>query len=96
MKYKISLIVTLLFTSPIQAEATVTTCAYKGGMARQIQELRQVEADDWAQFEQRINEIYKEGEGRDNLLEVAKNVYTHPVDISPDEVYENIFAVCRQ
>ncbi|NQZ54759.1 MAG: hypothetical protein HRT93_10985 [Piscirickettsiaceae bacterium] len=98
MQYKSSLIVALLVTSPIHAvemeRSTITSCAYQGGTAREIQTIRQSEGDDWSEFEQNIKKIYKEGQGRSDLLAIAKNVYLQPINTSPEEAYDVIFASC--
>ena len=92
--------VALLFTSTIQAEemerSTITSCAYQAGTAREIQSIRQSEGDDWTHFEQKIKKIYKDGQGRSDLLAIAKNVYLQPIKTLPTEAYEKAFTTCVQ
>ncbi|MFW5450977.1 MAG: hypothetical protein ACKE9I_05205 [Methylophagaceae bacterium] len=98
MQHQLIFITALLFTSAIYAEemekGTITTCGYQAGTAREIQTIRQIEGDDWLQFEQKIKKIYKDGKGRTDLLAIAKNVYFTPIETSPDEAYNTIFSAC--
>lgn len=100
MQYKIVFIVALLITTPIHADemerATITTCAYQAGTAREIQTIRQQEGDDWSQFEQKIKKIYKDGQGRQDLLVIAKTVYLHPTKTLATKVYDDAFNACVQ
>lgn len=100
MQYKTSFILVLLLSSSIHAEemerGTITTCAYQAGTAREIQTIRQREGDDWPQFEQKIKKIYKDGQGRQDLLIIAKTVYLHPTKILPTKVYDDAFTACIQ
>lgn len=100
MQYKIIIILAFTFTFPIYAEeierSTITACGYQAGTAREIQTIRQSEGDDWPQFEQKIKKIYKEGQGRQDLLVIAKLVYLQPTEILPTKIYENAFSACVQ
>ena len=100
MQYKTSFILALLLSSPIYAEemerGTMTTCAYQAGTAREIQTIRQKEGDEWPQFEHKIKKIYKDGQGRQDLLVIAKTVYLHPTKTLPTEVYDDAFTACVQ
>jgi hypothetical protein len=98
MQHKIIVILALAFTAPIQAEKlerlTITSCAYQAGTAREIQTIRQSEGDDWSQFEQKILTIYGEGQGRTDLLAIAKRVYLQSFNMSPDEIHIDMFDAC--
>jgi len=100
MQYKTSFILALLLSSPIHAEemerGTMTTCAYQAGTAREIQSIRQKEGDDWPQFEHNIKKIYKEGQGRQDLLVIGKTVYLYPIKTLPTKVYQNAYTACVQ
>ena len=100
MQHKIMVILILAFALPIHAEemerSTITSCAYQAGTAREIQTLRQTEGDDWSQFEQKIMKIYKDGQGRNDLLVIAKRVYLQPSKMLPTDVYSDIFDACVQ
>lgn len=100
MQYKHILILALFFTSPNYAEemerGTITACAYQAGTAREIQSIRQIEGDDWSQFEQKVKSIYKDGQGRTDLLAIAKKVYLQPTDALPTDVYDKAFTACVQ
>ena len=90
----------LLLSLPVLAEeierSTITSCAYQAGTAREIQTIRQTEGDDWAQFEQKVMNIYGDSQGRNDLLVIGKRVYFHPTTTSTDEVYEDIFGACSK
>jgi len=98
MQYKISLIVALILISPSHAadmeRSTMTSCAYQAGTAREIQTIRQTEGDDWSAFEQKVNKIYKDGQGRTDLLAIAKNVYQQPIKTPLSKVYDMTFNAC--
>lgn len=101
MQHKIIVILALAFTAPpIQSEEmerlTITSCAYQAGTASEVQTIRQSEGDDWSQFEQRILKIYGEGQGRTDLLAIAKRVYLQPVNMPPDEIHSDMFDACVQ
>jgi len=99
MQHKTLFFLALFFTITVQAEdmlerSTMTSCAYQAGTAREIQTIRQSEGDDWSQFEQKITKIYKEGQGRQDLLVIAKVVYQQPTTTLTSVVYDNTFAAC--
>ena len=98
MQHKIIVILALAFTAPMQAEemerSTITSCAYQAGTASEVQTIRQSEGDDWPQFEQKILEIYGEGQGRTDLLAIAKRVYLQPVKMSPSKIHSDMFDAC--
>jgi len=99
MQYKIIMICVLMFTSATYAadeleRGTITSCVYQAGTAREIQTIRQAEGDDWTQFEQKVNMIYADGQGRADLLAIAKRVYRHPTKLSPTEVHKDMFDAC--
>jgi hypothetical protein len=99
MQYKIIVALAIVFTLPSYAaeeleRGTITSCAYQAGTAREIQAIRQTEGDDWAEFEQKINMIYADGQGRTDLLAIAKRVYRHPTQLSPTEVHKDMFDAC--
>ena len=100
MHYKLSLILAVVISQPIYAEEverhTMTSCAYQAGTAREIQTIRQEEGDDWSQFEAKIKTIYKEGQGRHDLLIIAKSVYEQPRYTSTDVVYSTMFEHCSE
>ncbi|PHS70206.1 MAG: hypothetical protein COB23_03585 [Methylophaga sp.] len=98
MQYKSILFLALVFSLPLHAEEmerlTITSCAYQAGTAREIQSIRQNEGDDWPQFEQKIKKIYKDGQGRQDLLVIGKTVYLQPTNTLPTVIYDNIFGRC--
>jgi len=98
MQTKMSFILALILTSPIYAaemdRSTMTSCAYQAGTAREIQLIRQTEGDDWIKFEQKVNKIYKDGQGRTDLLAIAKMVYLQPTATSTADVYDKAFSAC--
>lgn len=99
MQYKKIMIFALIFTSAAYAaeeleRGTITSCVYQAGTAREIQTIRQAEGDDWPQFEQKVNMIYADGQGRSDLLAIAKRVYRHPAKLSPTEVHKDMFDAC--
>jgi len=98
MQYKISFILVLVFAYPSYAEemdrSTITSCTYQAGTAREIQIIRQSEGDDWLQFEQKVKKIYKDGQGRTDLLAIAKSVYRQPVKATEGDVYDKVFKAC--
>lgn len=73
---------------------TITSCAYQAGTAYEIQKIRQTEGDNWDKFKANINKIYKDSQGRDDLLVIARRVFINPVDTSADKVHEQIFNAC--
>jgi len=98
MKHISLLLLVLVSNSAIGDEelehSVITSCAYQAGTAREIQTIRQVEGDDWPQFEQKIKKIYKDTQGRDDLLAIGKIVYLEPLRNIPDMVYEHTFSSC--
>jgi len=98
IRYKISFILALFVTLTINAgemeRSTMTSCAYQAGTAREIQTIRQTEGDDWSQFEQKVKEIYADGQGRTDLLAIAKSVYRQPVKTNISDVYDMVFKAC--
>jgi len=88
----------LLFSSVVNAEEmerlTITSCAYQAGTAREIQNIRQSEGDDWSHFEQKVMTIYQDTQGRTDLLAIAKNVYLKSPEVSSDQIHDIIFSDC--
>ena len=88
----------LLLSFSVHAEdmehSTITSCAYQGGTAREIQTIRQTEGHDWLEFEKQINQIYRQGQGRQDLLAIAKVVYQQPLTATPASAYDNAFSLC--
>ena len=100
VKFKSLFILTLLMTNVANAEemerSTITSCAYQAGTAREIQTIRQNEQDSWAEFEQNVKTIYQDGQGRRDLLVIAKQVYSQPENTSTDTIYNDIFSACSE
>lgn len=98
MKYMTLLVLALISSiasSDEQLEhSAITSCAYQAGTAREIQNIRQVEGDEWSQFEQKIKQIYKDTQGRIDLLAIGKIVYLEPLKRLPDAIYEQTFNTC--
>ena len=98
MHHKISFILALLLSYSIHAEeikrSTMTSCAYQAGTAREIQTIRQAEGDDWTRFEEKVKKIYKDGQGRTDLLAIGKMVYLQPTETTISDVYEKTFSAC--
>jgi hypothetical protein len=99
MQQKIIFMLAIVFTLPSYAaeeieRGTITSCAYQAGTAREIQTIRQTEGDDWSEFEQKVNKIYADSQGRTDLLAIAKRVYRHPTKLSPTEVHKDMFDAC--
>lgn len=98
MKYITLLLLALVSTTVSSDEelerSAITTCAYQAGTAREIQNIRQLEGDDWSQFEQKIKKIYRDTQGRYDLLAIGKIVYLEPLKRLPDAVYEHTFNSC--
>lgn len=90
----------ILFSAATQAEelqhGTITSCAYQAGTAFEIQKIRQTEGDNWTEFEANINQIYKDSQGRTDLLIIAERVFVEPADKSPDQIHGLIFNACVQ
>lgn len=93
-------VVTILISSLTNADnlerGNITSCAYQAGTAFEIQHIRQQEGHDWTQFEANIKKIYKDSQGRDDLLAIAERVFFQPVDTSADEIHDQIFNTCVQ
>ncbi|MCX4186923.1 hypothetical protein [Methylophaga sp. OBS4] len=100
MQHKIIVIVASVFAASTQATElerhNITSCAYQAGTAYEIQQIRQTEGDDWQAFEQNIKKIYKDSQGRRDLLDIAKQVYIQPATTSVDEIHDQIFNACVQ
>tara|TARA_R110002049_G_scaffold276106_4_gene454244 strand:+ start:2682 stop:3032 length:351 start_codon:yes stop_codon:yes gene_type:complete len=98
MKYLSLLLLALISSSASSDEelehSAITSCAYQAGTAREIQSIRQIEGDDWSQFEEKIKHIYKDTQGRNDLLAIGKIVYLEPLKRLPDAVYEQTFHSC--
>lgn len=98
MIYKNFSVLPLLVSLSLQAEElerlTITSCAYQAGTASEIQTIRQTEGDDWNEFEKKIMSIYKEGQGRSDLLAIARRVYLQPIKRTPHEVHVDMFNAC--
>ncbi|MFT7414828.1 MAG: hypothetical protein ACI9FO_001489 [Methylophagaceae bacterium] len=98
MKHITLLLLVLVFSSASSGEelerSAITTCAYQAGTAREIQNIRQIEGDDWPQFEQKIKKIYKDTQGRYDLLAIGKIVYLEPLNSLPETVHEHTFSSC--
>lgn len=88
----------LLCNSALQAQGlergNITSCAYQAGTAFEIQQIRQQEGHNWEEFEANINLIYKDSQGRDDLLAIAERVFIHPADTSADQIHDEIFESC--
>lgn len=94
-----TLILLLLISLQVTAEeisrSSIMTCSYAGGIARETQNIRQVENDNWAIFEYKVRLIYKEGDGLNNLLVIAKTVYDYaPVETTSSDVFNSVFDTC--
>ena len=100
MKHIISFILALAISPFVFAEEmerhTITSCAYQAGTAREIQTIRQTEGDEWPQFEAKIKTIYKQGQGRQDLLIIAKSVYEQAKNTSTEAVYSTMFNSCSE
>jgi len=97
MQYKIAFLALCISTSIVAKEMdhhTITSCAYQGGTAREIQTIRQTEGHDWTEFEQQIDKIYKQDQAKNDLLEIAKTVYQQALTATLDEVYDNAVTLC--
>ena len=94
-----TLILLLLISFQVSAEeidrSAMNTCSYAGGIARETQNIRQVEDDNWIVFEYKVSLMYKEGDGLNNLLVIAKTVYDYaPINSSSTDVFNNVFDAC--
>lgn len=89
----LSLVATASFAEDIP-RATITSCAYQAGTAYQIQNIRQIEGDDWQTFVAKINKIYANSQGRDDLLVIAKWVFIYPADKPLEFIHDEILDAC--
>lgn len=93
-------LILVLFAASIQAEPldrhNITSCAYQAGTAYEIQNIRQQEGHDWEQFEANIKNIYKDSQGREDLLAIAERVFIQPADTPADAIHDQIFNACVQ
>lgn len=93
-------LVMILLSANLSAQdlqrGTITSCAYQAGTALEIQKIRQAEGDNWQAFEAKINKIYKDSQGRTDLLIIAERVFVEPVEKAADEVHDQIFNACVQ
>lgn len=89
----ILLLSTSLSAQPLE-RGNITSCAYQAGTAYEIQRIRQLESHDWNEFEANINQIYKDSQGRTDLLVIAERVFIHPVETSRDLIHDEIFNSC--
>ena len=88
------LISTQLSAQEITRQSTLT-CAYAGGIARATQNIRQIEQDDWATFEQKTRAMFKNDEGLTNLLTIAKTVYDFAhINTDIADVFGVVFDSC--
>ena len=99
MKFKMLFIFLALASGSTSADdrlerSEMTGCSYEAGTAREVQKIRQSEGDDWQHFEQKIQQMYGDTQGRKDLLDVAKMVYLEPAVTLPDEVYSRTFDRC--
>ncbi len=98
MQFKSGVYFLILFSCAAQAEEmqrlTITSCAYQAGTAREIQNIRQSEGDDWSQFEQKVMKIYSDTQGRTDLLAIAKNVYLKSAELPSAQIHDIIFSDC--
>lgn len=88
-----SLLISYVYAEEIE-RSTMTSCAYQAGTAREIQIIRQKEGEDWQSFERNVKKIYQDGQGRTDLLAIAKNVYLNPISTSTQEIYKRTFDAC--
>jgi hypothetical protein len=92
------MIIFLFASFQLQAEdlerGNITSCAYQAGTAYEIQKIRQQEAPDWDEFEANINKIYKDTQGRDDLLAIGRRVFIQPADTSADTIHDQMFNAC--
>jgi hypothetical protein len=88
------LISTQLSAQEISKQSTLT-CSYAGGIARETQNIRQIEHDDWATFEQKTRAMFKNDQGLSNLLTIAKTVYDFAhLDADVSDVFNAVFDSC--
>lgn len=88
----------LLLSIQVQAQpierGNITSCAYQAGTAYEIQHIRQQQGHNWEQFEANIRQIYKDSQGRDDLLVIAQRVFIHPAETPADTIHDEIFESC--
>jgi len=94
-----TLILLLLISFQVSAEeidiTAMNTCSYAGGIARETQNIRQIEQDSWVIFEYKVSLMYEEGEGLDSLLVIAKTVFDYAsINESSTDVFNNVFDTC--
>lgn len=98
MKNMLFLLLPTLYILPSHAQDmkrdNITSCAYQAGTAYEVQNIRQIEGDNWQQFEDNIVAIYAKSQGRTDLLTIAKRVFLHPTDTSKEAVHDEIFNAC--
>jgi len=76
---------------------TILKCNYVAGIARETQNIRQTENDNWVAFEYKIRLIYKADQGVENLLTIAKLVYDYaPIETPLSDVFYTVFDQCRR
>ena len=94
----IALVLLTHFSAPLMAEtlnrSNITSCAYQAGTAYEIQIIRQTEGHQWDQFEANIKDIYKDTQGRQDLLTIARQVYIQPKETSADAIHDQLFKTC--
>jgi len=77
------------------SKEVTNTCTYAGGIARETQNIRQQELDNWVIFEYKVRLIYKEDEGLNNLLVIAKSVYDYAsINATATDVFNSVFDRC--
>ncbi|WP_151903914.1 hypothetical protein [Methylophaga nitratireducenticrescens] len=98
MKHLFMMTIASMCIGSVQAEnlehGTITSCAYQAGTVNKSQKIRQTEGDDWETFETKIKSIYKDSQGRDDLLQIAKQVFIQPSSKSADFIHDQIFDAC--
>lgn len=88
------LISTQLGAQEVTKQSTIT-CTYASGIARETQNIRQMEHDDWATFEQKTRAMFKNDQGLINLLTIAKTVYDYaPIATDVTDVFNAVFDSC--
>jgi hypothetical protein len=94
-----TLIFLLLISTQLSAQEiskhSMLTCAYAGGIARETQNIRQIEHDNWSTFEQKTRAIFKNDQGLTNLLTIAKTVYDFAsINTDVTDVFNVVFDSC--
>lgn len=85
----------LIQAQPLE-RGNITSCAYQAGTAYEIQHIRQQEGHNWKKFEANIKQIYKNSQGRDDLLAIAERVFIQSADTPADVIHDQIFESCIQ